>query len=350
MNVSVNKTKLNFLKKITKRGLQHLAASFGRHTKKNSEAQLLVLMYHRILPQEDSRVQLEEPGMIVSPDTFRLHLNILKEYFTIVNLSDWIQLKEEGKALPARACAITFDDGWADNYEYAFPVLKELNIPATIFLVSDMISTKKMFWPERLARLIVTISKNYPQHWNHPELAWLQNNKANYRFSKNAPSREELSVLIADAKNYSDNDIHNRISQIETALQLDSEEHQASLLNWQQISTMIDSNLIEIGSHTCHHVRLNNNASDQKLNDEIVSSKATIEQNIGKNIKTFCFPNGDFCPQALELVEKNYLAAVSTQSGWHNTSGSNHLIKRIGIHQDITNDRTSFLARISGWM
>lgn len=350
MNVRANNTTLNPFKKTIKRCIQHLAASFGRHTRDSKEPQLLVLMYHRIMPQDDPRSQLEEPGMIVSPDTFKLHLELLKQSFAIVTLSDWIQMQRDGIELPPKACAITFDDGWVDNFEYAYPILKELDIPATIFLVSDMIGTNEMFWPERLARLIVTISSKYPQHWTHPELEWLQQNSKNYQFSDTPPTREELSVLIAEAKHLPDNEIHDRITRVEKLLQLDKSEQTASLLDWQQVAEMVDSGVIEVGSHTRHHIRLNSNASNETLNDEIIGSKQTIEKHTGKSVKTFCFPNGDFCPQALELVKDNYLGAVSTQSGWNTTSADKHLIRRIGMHQDISKDKTAFLARLSGWM
>ena len=70
MNVRANNVKHKPLKKFIKRRMQHVAASFGRHTRSSKEPQLLVLMYHRILPQDDKRLLIEEPGMTVMPETF----------------------------------------------------------------------------------------------------------------------------------------------------------------------------------------------------------------------------------------------------------------------------------------
>ena len=349
MTVRTNKAKQNPLKKKIKRGMQHVAASYGQHSRSHKEPQLLVLMYHRVLPIDDMRTSVEEPGMTVTPETFKQHINLLKKYFDIVKLSDWIQMQHDGEALPPKACALTFDDGWADNYEFAYPVLKESNIPATIFLVSDMIGTKEMFWPERLARLIITIARDYPQYWSHPELKWLQNNPKNYRFSDTLPTREELSALIASTKNFTDQEVHERITQIENVLQLDKKELPPSLLDWTQVTEMVNSGLVEIGSHTCRHTRLNKHTPEALLKHEIINSKKTIEEHTAQKVKTLCFPNGDHCPQALELVRLNYLGAVSTQSGWNTVSADRHLLKRIGLHQDISDDKTSFLARISDW-
>jgi len=348
MNVRLINVTQNRFKQVVKRSMQHVAASFGRHTRPGKQPQLLVLMYHRILPLDDIRSLLEEPGMTVTPETFRLHLNIIKQYFNIIKLADWTHLKHD--TMPSKTCAITFDDGWADNFEYAYPILNELKVPATIFLVSDMIGTEKTFWPERLARLVTTVAGNYPQYWSRPELKWLQENPANYRFSETLPTRDELSALIACAKDYSDQEIHDRLTHIENTLQLDIKNHMPSLLNWHQVTEMVDSGLIDAGSHTCNHIRLNKHTPKELLSKEIVTSKKVIEKHIGHKVKTFCFPNGDSCPEALTLTKQNYNIAVTTKPGWNTINTDSHLLQRIGIHQDISEDRISFLARISGWM
>lgn len=340
----------NILKEIIKSSLQTAAARLGPHARSARQSQLLVLMYHRILPANDERIKLEEPGMYVTPETFQKNIEILRPLFEFVKLSEWLDKRQKNLPLPAKACAITFDDGWADNYEFAYPVLQKTGVPATIFIVSDMIGTNTRFWPERLAAIVTSISTEQPEKWSIPELKWLRCAKTDYKFLKFAPSREEITQLIAHAKQLPDQEINVRLDRIKSKLELKYTSRSPSLLSWSQIKEMIDSGLIDAGSHTCHHTRLNSQTPIEILTKEIVHSKRVIEQQLGKPITIFCFPNGDYSETALELVRRHYLAAVTTSKGWNSIKSNPYLLKRIGIHEDIAKNKTAFLARISGWL
>jgi peptidoglycan/xylan/chitin deacetylase (PgdA/CDA1 family) len=341
-------TRPNPAKRIIKRGLQHVAARIGPHTRKHGPTRLLILMYHRILPAEDPRSQLEEPGMLVTPESFRQHLQIIGRRFKAVQLSDWLGKKARGEPLPELACAITFDDGWADNYEFAYPLLQEAGIPASIFLVSDMIGTSQMFWPERLARTVTALAQNHPGDWSNPALEWLRSAATDYPFDNTRPSTEQLSAIIASMKTLSDMDIHKRLDETARHFDLGTLSNGASLLNWEQLKKMTASGLIEAGSHTCNHIRLNAGTPRDVLHHEVIHSKQTIEQKTGSQVTTFCFPNGDFSTDALALVKQHYDCAVTTRSGWNDLETNNYQLQRIGIHEDIAADEIAFLARISG--
>lgn len=128
-----------------------------------------VLMYHHI----DQNWQ--ESKLSVSPESFRRQMKFLKDHgYNVIRLTEFIDAIKSGQRLPTRTVAITFDDGYRDNYLYAWPVLKELNLPATIFVVVNLIDTKGyMSWEEvrELARSdIVDIGSHSLNHSWLPSL------------------------------------------------------------------------------------------------------------------------------------------------------------------------------------
>lgn len=303
---------------------------------------LWILMYHRILPPSDPRYANEEPGMIVEPETFRQHLKLVKQYFTPMHLSEWIARHQQGLPLPRNACAITFDDGWCDNFEFAYPVIQEEQVPITLFAVSEMIGTKRLFWPNQIINLLKELT---PEDIN--DLPWLKP-----YLGPNHNSRETAAYAINQLKQFSDTQIFQWLDAAHTAIPRanDTGEFNDGLMSWAQLREMSQNNLVEIGSHTSNHYRLNDQLPENILEHEITSSKYQLQEELGQPIDLFCYPNGDTCRQAEHLVQKNYKAAVTTEKG---INTSNHLqphrLKRIGLHQDRSETKSQFNARLANW-
>lgn len=98
----------------------------------NAEAKKVpVLMYHHL-----SEKASEWNSLTVSPKKFKEDMQMLKkEGYTAVHLSQLVDFVYNGTPLPEKPIVITFDDGYASNYQYAYPILKELDMKATIFMI-----------------------------------------------------------------------------------------------------------------------------------------------------------------------------------------------------------------------
>lgn len=311
---------------------------FGEHAQSKPEARLWILMYHRILPKDDPRYAAEEPGMLITPETLALHFSEVQKLFTPVHLSQWLADKEAGKPLPEKACAITFDDGWFDNYQYAWPVIQRFQMPASIFIVADMMGTEREFWPNLLAKLQQELS---PEQLSQ-QLYWLPNIEA--IVARTLPKAEELAQLIDSAKALNDAELYQKLEPLVAQLP----KQQAALMNWQQVAELNQSPLIEFGSHTCNHYRLNQKLGADSCRHEIQTSKQVIDKALNQDTRLFCYPNGDYSDLSAELVKQTYQAAVTTTKGI-NTAGSElHKLVRIGVHEDISRHKHDFRARLSG--
>ncbi len=114
---------------------------FAQDIDKPSENIIIpVLMYHNIAETYPKGSE----GANITPKLFEEHMTeILKRGYTPIQVSDYYESTERGKELPDNPIIITFDDGYLSNYEIAYPILKRLNIPATIFIVTSTVGAKK---------------------------------------------------------------------------------------------------------------------------------------------------------------------------------------------------------------
>jgi peptidoglycan/xylan/chitin deacetylase (PgdA/CDA1 family) len=286
--------------------------------------------------------------MYVSPETFDLHLRELKRRFELVHLDEWLQRAKQGAILPRLACAITFDDGWRDNYEFALPALIKHGAPATIFLVSSYVGTRYLFWPNRLMALLRQ-SFSEPGSVSFPEpLRRLAEPVLAQAMSRGELTAADTDAVVQGAKRWMEEEIR---SLVETAAASCGESRDGTeILDRGQVMKMAATGLVRFGSHTATHFRLGGRVSAEALEREIVGSQRALYELCGQAINLFCYPNGDTSPEAIDLVRRHYLGAVTTRRGWHGASDDPYLIRRIGVHEGVSSAREPFLERLSGWL
>jgi peptidoglycan/xylan/chitin deacetylase (PgdA/CDA1 family) len=213
-----------------------------------------------------------------------------------------------------------------------------------------MIGGTQQFWPNRVARLFTHCSTEQLNelNWLAPFLSAAAI-KIHNGGATQALNAERISAVIQQLKALPDDIIADHLSESEALLGIDKDTSQP-LVNWQQLRKISDSGLVEIGSHTSHHYRLQQSLDPAVMASEIIDSQQRLQDELNKPVDLFCYPNGDVCPEALKLVREHYKAAVTTRRGINPNRGQDlHQLLRIGVHQDISNTATKFKSRLANW-
>lgn len=338
------------MQKQLKNFIKFFIASFGKHRWPTRKPSLTILAYHRILPKSDARYSLEQPTMVVTPETFKKNIAWASRYFKFIKLGEWLKMCKHHSAPPGKYCAITFDDGWVDNLEYALPILEKYSVPATIFCVSKMISGRVNYWPGLVSRLIIELSKSsYNNYIKMPECAWLANACAKFSINWEKPNTNDLDKIVESLKIYKDLEILNFIDETKAKVNLRYTENR-QVLNVEEIKLMTRTGLIDIGSHTINHIRFTDSTPSEILQHEIIKSKEIITSLIGENVDVFCYPNGYHPKNAVAISSKYYCGACTLEKGWNYCDTDFSTLRRIGFHEEVAANKAHFIARLSGWI
>lgn len=291
---------------------------------------LVILTYHRVLPPDHPDRKREQPGMVISPEMLHNHIRLLKKLGAMpIHLSDWLDARQPPAQLPRLSFALTFDDGWRDNFEYAYPILKEEQVPATIFLVTRLLDTNRTFWPEQILQLLTSKAIVTPAK----ELEWLLPYLPEGKFPSAPLNLEEADEAINRLKAKDDATIIEHLANIDVSPDdTSSATPPRAILNTDELKEMAGSGLIRFGTHTQHHYRLNRLETPSDLEREIVNCLEDLQYLGDAVTPIFCYPNGDITRAGEELVGKHYQAACTTSTGWNTVNTDPLILRRFTIH------------------
>jgi peptidoglycan/xylan/chitin deacetylase (PgdA/CDA1 family) len=312
-----------------------------------------ILMYHRVVRPQDSRYPLQ-PGMYVTPETFELQMNYLHDHAHVVPLDELAGNIAQGNSIAPRTVAITFDDGWADVYSNACPILTRYKLPATVFLVTSFVGTNESLWSDKVA-LALTALQNEKQYLQTACLRIKQNSEidpgicsqilAVLEFTGGEPIAGVLDTLIESLKNLSLQQRKTTVSSISAlAREFTSMKLLRSFLNWEEVREMAKSG-ISFGSHGHKHYPLPE-LSEAQINDEIDNSYQVFRERDLAPSLVFCYPGGDYDENTQGILAQKEIRFALTTDKMPNLGTLPMLLSRIAIHDDISNTVPLFTSRV----
>lgn len=262
----------------------------------------LILGYHRIVDDFDAVAENEMPSMLTSAAMFERHLDLVGRHFRFATLDEIGERLASGEPFSERVAAVTFDDGYRDNYEHAFPILKRKGIPAAVFVVTDLVGKRVWQTHDKLFQLV---RKAYAA-WSDPrrELSSLLRTldlPATHLLRHRAATSSPLMTVSALLPDLSATNLRRVMAALENNTG-NGFQNIALSLTWPMIQEMHRAG-ITIGSHTRRHVSLPAESSDTVM-AELVESKRVIEEHVGAPVHHFAYPGGQFTPRDVEAIER----------------------------------------------
>lgn len=278
-----------------------LAPLFRLLSPSGQKARLSVLILHRILSGPDPLF----PG---EPDArwFDQMLTWMKAWFNVMPLDEAVVRLEDG-SLPARAAAITFDDGYADNFHLALPILRKHGLNATVFVANGFLDGGIM-WNDAIIEMVRSAPSD--------KLDLTQLGMGEFELSSTEHKRASIDSLIAKIKYL---DIDTRMGMIEQCIaQLGVRLPSTLMMTADDVRGMRQAGMV-IGAHTTRHPILTR-ISPECARQEIVGSKSALEEILQEPVTLFAYPNGrpgaDYGPEHVAMVrDAGFSAAMSTVWG-----------------------------------
>lgn len=255
--------------------LNHIKSLHSRVVNK-FDPPVVVLLYHRV-----TALQSDPQLLSISPEYFNAHLRYINDHFPVLRFEDdWSQVSE-------RSVVVTFDDGYADNFLEALPIIEDIGIPVTFFVSSDAVGSQEEFWWDELERLILTAGFR-------PACCHIANNENNFYWETNSTDNRlkfytELHLLMRE---WSPSFREACLKQLREWSGYDSSarySHRA--LSVEELRGLASSRWVTIGAHGVTHTRFSN-LSPEEQRHEIIQSKQRLEEICGKEIAVFSYPFG----------------------------------------------------------
>lgn len=270
----------------------------------------VIARFHSVSDARRGNYLYVEPTISVPPSAFERQIAFLAQNYRCISMDDLSEVLESGRELPPNAVVVTFDDGYRDNYEFAYPVLRHYRVPAIFYLATACLDGREPLWPSEIRYLVYSAEgpkfrnprsrREYGISTKTEKEAAIRDMKKTFAALPREQRRDALRALRARSKG-------------------DPMFLKETMLTWEHVKEMHRGGM-HFGAHTMSHPLLPT-LPPEEARDEIVGSKLELEAHLEAAIHHFSYPNpgdGVHCNGAVKqlVAESGYLTAVTSRQGY----------------------------------
>ena len=297
---------------------------------------VLILGYHHFCIERKPETWLLD--IVINSSVFAKEMQHLKKYYNVISIDECVEALQGKRRLDPYSAVITFDDGYASQYQYAFPILKKLGINGIFFINASFIGTDKLFWWDELQYMLMHCRKdNITIQMDKQEMA--------FELKSHAQREKAFQAMCTIFTKLEHNHRSNLLSLLREATEIkacDATTYVESYrcLSQEMVKEMLDAGM-RIGSHTMSHVNLGNETYEMQKG-EIENS---IEYLDASKPLHFSYPNGDFNNDVAQILKScNFQTGLTTLRGFVNKGEDLYRLKRLLPKPDFL----EFICDISG--
>lgn len=291
-----------------------------------------ILTYHRVLPDKQCSAY-PFPSLAMPLQKFRQHVKLLASHCTVLPVRAAYSSATVPSPSRPQVC-VSFDDGYADNFQYAAPILEEFNMRATFFITADFVATRQLMWFDQAALLWNQIGPNQlqavlcPIYKNMAGLCAMVSLGDWIGLLKSCNTQLRRAILIAATQ---------------SSHSLDSQDY--SPMSLQQVAELHHRGH-EIASHTLTHPLLPQ-LENSDLRRELQESRRLLTLWTGANVEGFSYPNGDHDERTVAAVKQaGYNYACTTIRGINSTDHDPMQLCRVQVDPRRVRAHPNFLSEL----
>ena len=290
------------------------------HLQRVRRGRYLILAYHRI-GTNGAPLYSKLPQ-----SAFAAQMRFLRQRYRILSVKEMVEELQD-PAAQGRAVVITFDDGYAGTYTEAFPVLRDYQIPATIYLTAGAIETGELSWYDKIFLQFQRASTNLTLELDAPR---------SFTLNTDAARLQAAEVVVTYLRTIPDDERQQWCARFDKLIPLPVDDLRGAMLTWDDIRMMRSAG-ITFGAHTMTHPVVSR-LLPGRMRDEIAGSKNLIEERLNEGVHEFAFPFGksrDCGTAAPELLkELGFVNAVTTMVGINRPGGNLYRLRRVVVGND----------------